>query len=317
MSFWPVEAKADLTPLVETPCTGLKKLGGLLFGKFTRAEDRRNILAAAQNQRDAQQITNGELVYVDGELRPALAPISPLIALGQHQDLENLTGNLKIALDILGNTPDESISETDVAPDWFARWRQGATVIGNTDMQALWGRILAEEIKTPTSFSYKTLDVLKNITKRDATIFSSVIPLRVGSVIPCTETEEIFETPYSEISKMIDVGLIMERKAIQTGKYDDDSSTSLFFGHKVTYKAPTIKNIHGSGIIWLSMSRAGFEISLISDAPEPSNAQLKYIISMFRLNNKNIHSFTSIDVVRNQETSNHTSDTIISHHPLR
>lgn len=297
MSLWPVEAKADLTPLVEAPCTALKKLGGLLFGKFTRAEDRRNILAAAQNQRDAQQITNGDMVYVDGELRPTLAPIHPLIALGQQQDLENLTGNLKIAMDILADTPDESVSETDVDPDWFARWRQGATVIGNTEMQTLWGRILAEEIKTPRAFSYKTLDVIKNITREHSEMFCKALPALITLLIPCTENCTFFNMVFYDSTILEDSGLITINSIVYRGKYNEATKVSTFTGKHITLSAQANKKPSDQhGISGLCLTSAGVEISKIADTTPPTAEHISFIVDVFADHSPNKEIYNCVRV---------------------
>jgi len=44
-------------------------------------------------------------------------------------------------------------------------------------MQILWGKILAEEVKNPNSFSLRTLSILKNISNTDAKIFQKAVAL--------------------------------------------------------------------------------------------------------------------------------------------
>lgn len=58
--------------------------------------------------------------------------------------------------------------------DWIARFLNYAEDIGNEEMQHLWGKILAGEIKQPRTFSLRTLDVVRNLSKEDANAIMKV-----------------------------------------------------------------------------------------------------------------------------------------------
>lgn len=61
--------------------------------------------------------------------------------------------------------------------DWTARFFRIAEDITTEQMQALWGKVLAGEVKRPGSFSLRTLDILKNISQKEAETF-----VRVASI---------------------------------------------------------------------------------------------------------------------------------------
>ncbi len=52
--------------------------------------------------------------------------------------------------------------------DWFIRFFEDAGNISDDGMQVLWSKVLAGEIKQPGSFSLRTLDVLKSLSKTEA-----------------------------------------------------------------------------------------------------------------------------------------------------
>ena len=58
--------------------------------------------------------------------------------------------------------------------DWTARFFRIAEDITTEQMQALWGKVLAGEVKRPGSFSLRTLDILKNISQKEAETFVRV-----------------------------------------------------------------------------------------------------------------------------------------------
>lgn len=58
--------------------------------------------------------------------------------------------------------------------DWFVRFYEAVGNISDEVMQDLWAKLLAGELAEPSSFSFKTIDVLRNLSKKDAELFSLV-----------------------------------------------------------------------------------------------------------------------------------------------
>ena len=80
------------------------------------------------------------------------------------------------ASDLLSDTqvPEEAPDE-----DWISRFFSSAQDVSSEQMQELWGRILAGEIRRPGSFSLKTLEFVRNMTKHDAELIQLLAPLTV------------------------------------------------------------------------------------------------------------------------------------------
>ena len=66
---------------------------------------------------------------------------------------------------------EEPISNEPLDEDWTNRFFNIAEDISSDEMQALWGRILAGEIKEPKSYSLRTLELLKNLSKKKQKFF--------------------------------------------------------------------------------------------------------------------------------------------------
>jgi uncharacterized repeat protein (TIGR03899 family) len=62
---------------------------------------------------------------------------------------------------------DQPVSQ-EPDPDWFCHYCELVQNISALTMQKLWARILAMEIRTPGSFSYKTLNILCQMHYKDA-----------------------------------------------------------------------------------------------------------------------------------------------------
>ena len=74
---------------------------------------------------------------------------------------------------------EETVSEEQVDEDWISRFFNISQDVSNEEMQTLWGRILAGEVKQPNSFSLRTLEILKNITHSEAEIFNRLAKMRL------------------------------------------------------------------------------------------------------------------------------------------
>jgi len=71
-------------------------------------------------------------------------------------------------------TNEQNINSERPNPDWIIRFFRIAEDITSEQMQILWGKVLAGEVKTPNSYSLRTLELLKNITQQEAEIFVKV-----------------------------------------------------------------------------------------------------------------------------------------------
>lgn len=67
-----------------------------------------------------------------------------------------------------------TVADASVDEDWIARFFRIAEDITTEQMQELWSRVLAGEVKRPGSFSLRTLDVLRNMSQAEAQVFRRV-----------------------------------------------------------------------------------------------------------------------------------------------
>lgn len=59
--------------------------------------------------------------------------------------------------------PDRSVDD-----DWLFTWRDYAGNVSTEDLQQLWGKVLAGEVKSPGSYSLRTLEFLRGLSKEEA-----------------------------------------------------------------------------------------------------------------------------------------------------
>ena len=68
----------------------------------------------------------------------------------------------------------KEVPDHEPDPDWTARFFDSVQDVSSDDMRKLWAKILSGEVEAPGRTSLRTLDILKNMTKKDAQLFNSV-----------------------------------------------------------------------------------------------------------------------------------------------
>lgn len=63
------------------------------------------------------------------------------------------------------------VNDDPVDPDWIHTFFDNCKHIGNDEMQLLWGKLLAGEIRKPNTYSASTLDILSKLNSRQAKAF--------------------------------------------------------------------------------------------------------------------------------------------------
>jgi hypothetical protein len=58
--------------------------------------------------------------------------------------------------------------ENKIEDDWLFRWRDYAGEVSSEQLQILWGKLLAGELKSPGSYSLRALEFLRNLSPSEA-----------------------------------------------------------------------------------------------------------------------------------------------------
>lgn len=97
--------------------------------------------------------------------------------------------------------------------DWFIRFYESVGNISNSTLQNFWAKLLADEIKHPTSYSFQTLDILKNLNHKDAILFTKInshcITISQNIFLPNYITYlDAASITYNDIMHLDELGLI-------------------------------------------------------------------------------------------------------------
>lgn len=203
---------------------GLQKLYNCLskgVGVFMIPQDVKGVI-----DKEAKQISmielNGEIADNITELyndsRQPLAEVGELYKrtcsrvlyqeMRKQQNIENIVSK---AEDILQN--ESEVSEEEVNQDWLMHFFNSVQDIGDEDMQKLWGKVLAGEIKNPNSFTLRSLDTLSKITKHEAILFEELRPYIINyrgtlAILNIDEINEKYNISYGKIVEIAECGLI-------------------------------------------------------------------------------------------------------------
>ena len=201
-------------------------------------------------------------------------------------NIENVTAYASEELKNETSVTDEPLDE-----DWKTRFFNIAEDISNDEMQSLWGRILAGEIKQPKSYSLRTLELLKNLTKNEAEVFTKFAQLRIiagdKSLIYNQDNgsflESEFGITFSDRLLLTELGLIasennLEFSFIETNQ--NKMNNILNYGKKgiVLFRS---ENTPRQPIKVLIFTKTGNELAnLIQQIP--NEAYIKKICSSFK-----------------------------------
>lgn len=153
----------------------------------------------------------------------------------------------------------EKVSDEPVNTDWTNRFFSIVEDISDETLQDIWGRILAGEVKRPNSFSLRTLDLLRNITKEEAELFVKASKFYVEENFIYTERFSLHETLL-----LGEAGFINSEELIKEWNIEPNSKlkilidrNTLFILHNDTdrkiFCQPAVKKLSRAGIEILSL----------------------------------------------------------------
>jgi len=92
--------------------------------------------------------------------------------------------------------------------DWINIYFESAKNTSDEYMQNIWALVLAKELESPGSFSYKSLDVLKNLSSDDFICFEKLCSLEINGWILQEDIHSKHGLSYLELVKLSEYGLL-------------------------------------------------------------------------------------------------------------
>lgn len=241
----PINVTLGLDKLVETiaNATGLTALGTIMNA---HGEAKAQAFLA---KKKAQTDSEVEILRLQGEEKVAQYVLSR-----NKQKVENVEDIVSKAKQQFA--PDEQVPEEPVEKDWMTRFLNIAEEISDKDLQDIWGRILAGEIKKPKSYSLRTLEVLRNMSKEEASLLMKASTFQVSLDLICTEP---FALSLMEQISLEDIGVVCGEELVRSFNIPSSGTISFELNRKtrVNVYAPAGVKIEFRG---LKLTKAGQEI---------------------------------------------------------
>lgn len=168
---------------------------------------------------------------------------------------------------------DQTVSDESLSEDWVSRFFNIVEDISSEEMQSLWCKILAGEIRKPRTYSLKTLDVLRNITPQEAETFCKIGALALfhGDEAFVLDEREFLEKQqgigFTDLLLLQDLGLMLPKELRFSFEPCDKNVVShLIWGDTIV----VVRRTSDTPIIPLNVSRftqTGKELLNLVDKP--------------------------------------------------
>jgi hypothetical protein len=167
--------------------------------------------------------------------------------------------------------------------DWFVRFFEAVGSVSDDTMQNLWAKILAGELARPLTFSLKTIDVMRNMCKRDAELFIKICSHSFMSspqnyFLPNEDDFlEAVGIAYTDIMKLSELGLIFNDGMI-TLNMNIDSEPRILINNTnlIMIISSTSGNSEKASIRQYPFTEVGKEISTLISESASDEDFLKY-----------------------------------------
>lgn len=278
----PINVTLGLDKLVETiaNATGLTALGTIMNAHGEASAQ--SYLAKKKAQTDAEV----EILRLQGQEK-----VAQYVLARNNQKLGNVEEIVSKAKQQFA--PDEQVSEEPVEKDWMNRFLNIAEEISDEEMQDIWGRVLAGEIKKPKSYSLRTLEVLRNISKEEAQLLTKASNYLLEPDYLCTED---FSLPLYEQIILDDIGVVCGESLTVTYTINENGKVTVLLNYQ------NVLDIYGNNGIKIKikikkLTKAGKEIMALIQEHDYSNyyKNLSKKIKSFGASKVAIHEITKWD----------------------
>lgn len=158
--------------LININTDGLAKFGEIIsyaLGGTARGE--RKMAEAKAYAAELEARTKNKVTIIEAHGQEELANY---VAAKESRKLRNTMAVIEKAQSHF--TEGEKVSDEPVDEGWKNRFFGIVEEISDEELRDIWGRVLAGEVKKPKSYSLRTLEVLRSITKEEAAIIVKAAP---------------------------------------------------------------------------------------------------------------------------------------------
>lgn len=257
---------ANLGDLTKPATVLIEKISDAVGGVFKPYQ----IVRVAKAEAEAERIQAEGRIQVTDLQRRAMHRFLEEEAKKQS-NIESVT---QIALRLL----EADSRPQDVEDDWITNFFDKSRIISDEDMQKLWSKLLAGEANRPGTISKRTVNLLADLDKRDAELFTrlcdfawiignSIVPLVFDVQLELYNRVELY---FNSLSHLETLGLIQFNNlgGFQLQKLPK-TLTVFYYDRPLELTLPNdAENVLAVGKVLLS--RAGYDLARVCDCKASS-----------------------------------------------
>jgi hypothetical protein len=151
---------------------------------------------------------------VEGEIVAELEPTFLLTRVRERMQFQEAKRQLnveQVVLEAANELRNERASGEPVDEDWIARLFGTVQDVSSPQMQKLWAKILAGEVKQPGSFSLRCLETVRNLSQEEAKAFAALGPYVVNAqcvLHKIGDFESRSDVDFARILRLSEAGLL-------------------------------------------------------------------------------------------------------------
>ena len=198
-----IQAIVKLGDLTKPATVLIEKISDAVGGVFKPYQ----IVRVAKAEAEANQIQAESQIQVTDLHRRAMHRFLEEEA-KKHSNIEAITQNALPLLEVQS-------APQNVSDDWITNFFDKSRIVSDEEMQSLWSRVLAGEANAPGAFAKRTVNLLADLDKEDAVLFTKLCGFRwiFGNVVLLILDEQasIYENHginFNSLSHLESLGLI-------------------------------------------------------------------------------------------------------------
>lgn len=215
------------------------------------------------------QYNDGSLALNNADWDDFVRRTQGRMAFQELQKQNNIECVVAKTYNILEN--EQTCSNEPVEQGWINRFFDSVADVSDEDLQKLWSKVLAGEILQPKSYSLRTLETLKNLSKFEAELFEKVAPFATtmqGKLFLTAETNVLrkYGVFYKDILCLDECGLINSDGMVSYNpKISINDSVAIFTKSKLLLLKGTDERPTKISFGIFGLTQAGKELCSILD----------------------------------------------------
>lgn len=190
-------------------------VGGVISKLFPGIAKRSEDNAASDSVQNVLRDLDSVLDWINkNDLPDSIKTAAVNFVFERRESTQRVTECIRSAAPIFKDNTDID----DLDQEWLDYWRMHAEKVRDSDVQAIWGAILAGEVNNPGTISKRTMSILADMEKRDAEAFVNLCSYCIGGTLPngvkqpltpmFIDTGEQFAMDSQNIARLRALGLI-------------------------------------------------------------------------------------------------------------